>query len=85
MKNLKMALSLACLLTAGLLFVLMGSYYQTSQASSGDCMICVVCEGDYGHAMACCMGLEDCGAADGLYRCDGIIFNCDGDILDEPD
>ena len=80
MKSLKMALSSACLLTVALLFVLMGSHYQASQAASGECTICIVCEGR-SHAMACCMGLEDCGAADGLYRCDGVLFNCDGDIL----
>lgn len=87
MKTLKVSLSLMCLLMTALLLVLVGSYtHQTSQAASLEgCTVCVVCEGKDGHKMACCMGLEDCGALLGLYSCDGYIFNCDGDLLDEPD
>ncbi|MCY3629585.1 MAG: hypothetical protein OXI05_02290 [Bacteroidota bacterium] len=84
MKNLKMALSLACLLTAALLLVIMGSHYQTSHAASGECMVCILCEGSSGHAMACCMGLDECSSVmDGLYACDGYIFDCDGDLINE--
>lgn len=74
-----------CLLTMALLLSLVGSRaYQTSQAASLEgCMVCIVCKGG-GHGMACCMGLEDCAALVGLYSCDGFVFNCDGDLLDEP-
>ncbi len=87
MKTLKMSLSLMCLLMTALLLVLVGSHtHQTSQAASLEgCIACIVCEGRDGHKMACCMGLSECGDMGESYSCDGFVFNCDGDILDEPD
>ena len=88
MKTSKNILSVLCLLALLTSFAVFGvdHIYRASQATeTGDCTMCVDCDKDkHGVPMACCMGTKLCDApGDGTYSCDGILFNCYGDIIDE--